>query len=199
MLPPPKCPLFIVFEGIDGAGKTSIAKELAKSIHGLYIQSPPKPFDQIKQRVLENAVPIARFLYFLSSNIQLSELAKSALRKNHVVSDRYIWSTIAYHSALENISPNELKAIVMPFMKFLIMPDYVVFLTVKRKIQLQRLRNRVENGLQKRLLVSNDFQTRLKEAYRYSKELFDVNWIEIDTSYKSIHELVSIIRHTIKV
>jgi dTMP kinase len=191
--------LFLVFEGIDGAGKTTTAIALATAVNGMYIKSPPEPFTNIKQRILESAAPLARFTYFLSSNIQLSELAKVYLQRNHVISDRYVWSTIAYHAAMENIQPSELYNLAKPLIHNLLMPHYVIYLTVKRETQLQRLKIKADNALQKRLLMSENFQARLKQAYECVRSLFCVDWIEIDTSDKSPLEIVQIIRNTIPI
>jgi len=189
--------LFLVIEGVDGAGKTTIAKRISTVIGGKYIKSPPEPFAMIKQRVLETATPVARFTYFISSNVQISALAKRLLNETHVVSDRYIWSTLAYHAAIENISPIELKKMVMPLVRVIKMPDYVIFLTVSREAQLQRLKGRLDDELQRSLLMSDQFQRRLRQAYRSVKSFFDVKWIEIDTSRKSISGVIRTVEQII--
>lgn len=38
---------FIVIEGIDGTGKTSVARELAIMIDGKYLSTPVPPFDAL--------------------------------------------------------------------------------------------------------------------------------------------------------
>lgn len=194
----PKRHIFLVLEGIDGTGKTTIARQLSNAISGQYIKSPPEPFAVIKQHVLETATPTARFTYFLCSNIQLSSLAESLLDRTHVVTDRYIWSTIAYHAAIENIPPMRLKHLVTPFQKFLMMPDFVIYLMVSREVQLLRLKDRVDDELQRDLLMSDQFQQRLRKAYRGVRDFFKVTWVEIDTSHMSVSATVHAIEEIIK-
>jgi len=194
----PKRHIFLVLEGVDGTGKTTIARRISNAIGGQYVKSPPQPFAGIKQHVLETATPTARFTYFLCSNIQLSSLAESLLDRSHVVSDRYIWSTLAYHAAIENITPSRLKHLVAPFQRFLIMPDLVVFLTVGREVQLLRLKDRVDDKLQRDLLMSDRFQQRLRKAYRSVRDFFKVTWMEIDTSHTSVSATVHAIEEVIK-
>ena len=47
--------------------------------------------------------------------------------------------------------------------------------------------------------MSNNFQARLKQTYQQTRELFNVNWIQIDISDKSIQEVIPMIRHVIKI
>jgi len=191
--------IFIIIEGIDGTGKTTIAKQLAEEINGQYIKSPPPPFDKIKQHVLETATPMARFTYFLCSNIQLSVLAKTLLSKSHVVADRYVWSTVAYHAAIERLSVRTPIKLIASFRKFLLMPDLVIFLTVQRQVQLTRIKKRSDNSLQRGLLLSNEFQLRLMKAYRDVEELFEVPLLRIDTTNKSISAIIDIIKGALRI
>ena len=189
---------FLVLEGVDLSGKTTIAALLAQELGAKLMKSPPFPFETIKQSVLECAAPLARFCYFIASNTQISKMASDVLANQPVVCDRYIWSTIAYHSAIENIPPQGLVNIVEPLIGSLRMPNLVVFLRVSRQAQLVRAKNKVDDQLQRNLLVSERFQQELNEAYEKTKELIQAPCIEVDTSESSISESVQEIIAEIK-
>ena len=176
---------FVAFEGIDGGGKSTVAELVAKQVHGIYLKSPPPPFSSLKQEILETVDPVARLVYFAASNIEITRLVNRALLKKHVIVDRYLWSTFAYHAAIEGIALSSLRPIWTAIGSYLRLPDVVVFLTVKRRTQLRRLSNRSDDALQVRLLRSNRFQRNLRRAYGRTKAIWPVPRIEIDTSTKS--------------
>ena len=181
---------FLVLEGIDLSGKTTQAKLISRLLTCKMLASPSVPFSKIKRNVLENVTPLARFCFFLTSNIQVSEIASTFLRSEHVICDRYIWSTIACNSAIENVPPAEMIDLVQPLIKSLLMPHIVVYLKVSRKFQLRRAKKCArylrDDSRQRKLLASNIFQQRLMEAYEKTKNLIKVPWVEIDTSNMSV-------------
>jgi dTMP kinase len=179
---------FIVLEGADLSGKTTIANLLAQSLDAKLLKSPPSPFEGIKQSVLEDSAPLARFYYFLASNLQISKMANEIIADKQVICDRYLWSTIAYHSAIENISPQDLVKFVEPLLQFMLMPNVVVYLTVNRQSQLSRAKDKTDDRFQLDLLLSDKFQRKLNAAYEKTKNLIKVAWLEVDTSNLSISE-----------
>ena len=177
--------LFVVFEGADGSGKSTVAELVANRVHGKYLKSPPPPFSELKQKMLETATPVARFVYFIAANIEVTRIVNETLRNKNAIVDRYLWSTFAYHAAIENVNPESMRPIWSALSSELRLPDVVVFLTVERRSQLERLSDRSDDALQVRLLKSNQFQRRIAQAYRLTKSMWPVPWIEIDTSDKS--------------
>jgi deoxyguanosine kinase len=177
--------LFVVFEGVDGSGKSTVAELVAKQVHGMYLKSPPLPFSKLKQNMLETAAPAARLVYFIASNIEVTQIVNRTLPNKHVIVDRYLWSTFAYHSAIEGIPLSSMRPIWTVLASNLRLPDYVVFLTTKRRAQLRRISDRSDDALQVRLLKSSRFQRNLRRAYGLTKRIWPVPWIEIDTSEKS--------------
>jgi dTMP kinase len=181
---------FIVLEGVDFSGKTTVANLLSQLLGARVLKSPPPPFESIKQSVLEDAEPLARFCYFLASNVQISKMASAIIATESVVCDRYVWSTIAYYSAIENVSPQRIVDLANPILKSLLLPNMVVFLRVDRQSQLLRARNKVDNRLQHDLLLSDKFQQKLGQAYEKTRNLIKVQWLEVDTSNLSVSESV---------
>ena len=100
---------FVVFEGIDGTGKTTLIefllKELRKKGISLLLTREPGGTEvgqQIRKILLEKTStppsPLTEILlYYADRNQNISENIKPALEKGHwVISDRYWASTVAY-------------------------------------------------------------------------------------------------------
>ncbi len=109
---------FIVFEGIDGSGKTTQAKKLYEYLKGKGLKTvltkEPGGTDigkEIRKILLNkdyNIPPIAELLlYEADRNIHISAFVKPKLHNGYVViSDRYIYSTLAYQSFGRSIDRN---------------------------------------------------------------------------------------------
>lgn len=110
-------------EGIMGSGKTTLAHMLANELGGVYYNTPEsfKVMRVIADRELSLQ---ARYQFYLSLNMQVSQEVKGLLRDNIVVCDKYVWSTYCYHKAFGLDIPNfpELD-IIFPDSCFLICCD----------------------------------------------------------------------------
>ena len=91
---------FVVLEGVDGAGKTTITQLLASHLNAIQVATPQVPFLDIRAAVEELNDPTLRFHFYLTSVIAISPLIKRSLITTSVVCDRYVYSTIAYHRAM---------------------------------------------------------------------------------------------------
>ncbi len=108
---------FIVFEGVDGSGKTTIAKALAERIGAHYYYNPPavlRPF----RTYADASSPKIRFRYCSLGNRIASLHIRWLLRTRPVVCDWYVFSTIAYHSVLLGVK--------LPMPGRTLMPDRIV-------------------------------------------------------------------------
>ena len=109
---------FIVFEGIDGSGKTTQAKKLYEYLKNKGLKTvltkEPGGTDigkEIRKILLSkdyNIPPIAELLlYEADRNIHTSTFVKPKLHNGYfVISDRYIYSTLAYQSFGRGIDRN---------------------------------------------------------------------------------------------
>ena len=177
-----------MFEGIDSSGKTTILNNLCGEPHIKTLSSPPSPYDQLKQQVLENACPMSRLVFFLASNIQISENVEKLLPYFNVISDRYVFSTIVYHMALERIPYSSIEKIVSESLPYMRMPEKVILFTVDREEQLKRYKNKKDDLLQKQLAKDDEFQKRLIDNYKSVLKSFESNWIEINTTNLTFEE-----------
>lgn len=93
--------MFIVFEGIDGAGKTTQAKLLSKYLkddegHDVVLTSEPYKLDKTRRHHYLD--------YFADRKKHIDEVIKPALKAGKIViSDRYHLSTLAYQSPLNKM------------------------------------------------------------------------------------------------
>jgi dTMP kinase len=133
----------IVFEGIDGVGKTTIALKLKRVLKDRGIPvvfyedyelkhpnfSPLKP--------LVKKIPITgSHLFYLASSIYKSQEIKKLLKKYWVICDRYFYSTNANHKARGSTLKTET-------LSDLLKPDYVFLLTVNEKIRQKRVQQKL--------------------------------------------------------
>lgn len=189
---------FIILEGSDGTGKTTICNKI-KNTNIKILKCPSSPYSSIKKMVLEKNVPYSRLFYFLASNYAISNLVSQVLTTQHVVCDRYFYSTFAYHAALEKKDISDLIEIINYVEKTIIIPDFIFYLKVDRDIQVKRCKERKDDKLQQGLLLDEEFQKRLEKNYMYFKKKYKTKWIEIDTSEKTIEEINKIILEKSKI
>lgn len=163
---------FIVIEGIDGSGKTTIATELSKRLSCHIYKPPPKNISlsqtplsmTLREYVDQKAfdAPQIRFLFYLFGLAQASTEICSLLQTNHVVCDRYIASTLVYHQVLD---PN-LQTVNFDWLN-IVEPDFQFLLTltnyasISKRIHekdISNSDNRLENNILFLLNVQSQFR-----------------------------------------
>ncbi len=93
--------VFVSIDGVDGVGKTTVAKLLAADGSFQYHKSPTSPFAQLRKEVDAHANPIERYCFYrIATQFDSAQISK-LLETNSVVCDRYIASTAAYHIAMD--------------------------------------------------------------------------------------------------
>jgi dTMP kinase len=156
---------FICIEGLDGCGKTTqaklLAKKLGKSRNTLYTAEPSrgKIGTYIRNRCLygeKRLSTVVEALLFAADRIEhVENEVLPALREGRlVISDRYIYSSLAYQGAaglslewIEKVNKHALK------------PDLAVFIDVDPKTVMRRLKS-------KRSVMENmETQQRVRAVY----------------------------------
>src|SRR5215470_18733012 len=142
--------LFIVFEGVDGAGKTTQVHLLAERLQGagyevVCLKEPTEgpwgqKLRQLAQHGRQEIPPAMELEWFLQDRREDVEhnIQPALARGQIVVLDRYYFSTIAYQGALQ-LNPEEIRVRNEAFAP---PPDLLFILDIPPARGLQRVRQR---------------------------------------------------------
>lgn len=139
--------LFIVLEGLDGAGKTTIAKLLCNNLEkrGYKTLYTYEPTDSEVVRVVKSNYTQVRDSYIDALTFALDRLLhikteiKPALEQGFiVVSDRYYYSSVAYQGA-GGADPQW----VLEVNKYVLKPDLAFYIDVDPETALKRKKGQV--------------------------------------------------------
>ena len=137
---------FICIEGLDGCGKTTqaklLARKLGKSHSAIYTAEPSlgEIGTFIRERCLygeKRLSPVAEALLFAADRVEHveNEVLPALNEGRLVISDRYIYSSLAYQGAA-GLSLEWIKKVNEHALK----PDLAVFIDVDPKTAMQRLK-----------------------------------------------------------
>ncbi len=173
--------ILIVFEGIDGGGKTTQAKSLLswlqkKGIEAVYFREPSdsKWGAEIREKAAQEAslTPLQELQLFQKDRKEnIENNIKPALRKKQVVIlDRYYFSTMAYQGA-KGIDVQRIKTLNE---KMAVEPDLVLILDVEAKQGLKRIEGRKQKHL---LFEKEDYLIQVRRIFQSirGENIFHVN------------------------
>jgi len=138
---------FVVFEGIDGSGKTTISKKLYKEFQkrGIECVLTREPFDEnirkcIDSFLMRGADPLSVAFLFMADRIEHSRIIQEWLDTGKVVvSDRYEDSTYAYQGAeLEGRIEKPVEFLKRAIHPHIIHPDRVYIIDIDPETGLKR-------------------------------------------------------------
>lgn len=189
---------FIVFEGSDGSGKTTILKNVKKylddnNIDYVLTREPggTKISEKIRDLVLSNENKemgdrTEALLYAASRAQHVKEIIKPNLEKGRlVISDRFVMSSLAYQGYGRQLGADQVK-MINDFAIDSTKPDYTIFFNVDPITVLERKRANVEADR-----LENEEESYHQRVYNGYQDLLDdesLNLIVIDAS-KSIEEV----------
>jgi len=165
--------MLICIEGIDASGKTTQAKLLVKNLNergyeAVYTSEPTKGFfgQILRQKILygnERVPAVVEALLFALDRLEhVEKEIKPALEKEKiVVSDRYLYSSIAYQGAA-GLDPAWIEEIN----KWAIKPDLAIYLDVPAEVVIKRLKRKrsVMETLENQRRVRNVYLRLVKEG-----------------------------------
>lgn len=165
--------ILIVFEGIDGAGKTTQAAALMERLKGrglkaVYFREPSEgKWGRLikKKAAQDNSVTPEEELDLFQKdrreNVRLN--LKPALKdKKIILLDRYYFSTMAYQGA-KGINPEFIRSLNL---RFAVEPDLVFIFDIEAGKGLNRIRNRKNLDL---LFEREDYLIRVREIFNNIK------------------------------
>ena len=146
----------IVFEGIEGYGKTTQLKNVKnyfkkKKIHFVCIREPggTKNSEKIRKLILDKKSNFDQFtdllLYLASRNENVQKTIKKYYKKKIILIDRFSNSTFAYQHYGMGIDYKIINIINKYILKK-IKPDFIFLSTVKLKEMKKRLKFRKKNN-----------------------------------------------------
>jgi dTMP kinase len=157
--------VFICIEGLDGSGKTTQAKLLAKKLektHDVFCTSEPSKgligtFIRTRYLYSENRLsPFIEALLFAADRIEHveNEIIPALKKGKIVISDRYVYSSLAYQGAGE-VGLDWIQTIN----KSILYPDIAIFLDVEPEKVFCRLNPK------KSVMENLETQKKVREVY----------------------------------
>ena len=192
--------MFIVLEGIDGSGKTTIARRLAEHLsreHRVFLTEEPTRSwlgAAVRRAIEEEKNPYTQALLFFADRAEHVEVIKRHMQNGEIViSDRYVYSTYAYQGAqIESFMPIEkalewLEGVYAPMR---LDPDLVILLTIEPRRGLGFVSNRnFREKFEQEEFLSHVQEIYLKLADKYSFKIVDSNR-NIDEVFEEIRKIV---------
>ena len=133
---------FILIEGLDGTGKSSIIQGLKDRLRFVSVHSPGSSYDKNKEYV-QKCDEFTQFFYYMGANFDISQKIKSIMDTgNSVICDKYFPTTISALSFYSGISIQSLKKMTDEFIRQLVFPSVVLYIYVSPEIRCQRIINR---------------------------------------------------------
>ena len=138
--------MFIVFEGIDGVGKTSLAQKLSHQLNYKFIETPlselmfnnPQIYAKVVDYIHSYLPGFLRAWFYSFSNLYLSEkyCQEHSTNQRNLITNRYVVSNFAYNS------DNYMGNFFANLFQFLAKPDLIIYLTADLETIKQRISNR---------------------------------------------------------
>ena len=184
--------MFIVFEGIDGSGKSSVIARLKESLEasGRKVMVTAEPTDSAVGKLVaetDGLNPETEALLFTADRAIHTERVKKWMAEGYdVISDRYFASTLAYQSAA-GMDIGWLKAINS---KAIITPDITILMDIDPEVSLKRVSQRGEMSRFEKL----DYLRKVREAYLGIAKEFGFTTVNADRDRDTVaNEVIKIV------
>jgi dTMP kinase len=185
--------LFITFEGTEGAGKSTLIRQLAKSLqvcgHSTTVTREPggsKTAEAIREIILKNAMPpwTELFLYEAARADHMSKVILPALERGGVVlCDRFTDSTLAYQGYARGLPWKQVQALN----KIATMgrtPDLTVLLDIDPAFGLRRAREQTRFEAE-----GVEFQSKVRKGFLKSRAENPRRWLTLNAASGTPEEL----------
>jgi dTMP kinase len=177
-------PFYIALEGSEGCGKSTHAQRLGEAIGAVVTrETGGTPIGQRLRAILHDTTVLdlddrAETLIVAADRAQhMAEVVRPALAAGrHVVSDRSVYSTLAYQGYGRGLPLDELRRINEWAMGE-IWPDLVVLLTIPPKVTAERMRRRRLDRFEQ---AGDDFHARVEHGFAAMAAAEPERWVVVD-------------------
>lgn len=186
-----RAPVFIVFEGLDGAGKTTLAHRTAAAL-GVEVMTTPSPsVRRYRDELVAGFAGSqeAAQLFYLATVFAASREVRARLDAGQsVVLDRYFLSTQAYAAFRGSaLGLDELSALLVP-------ADLTVFVHASLAIRVGRIARRGASAAdQETMTAAADQRLRAEHVARFALPVVG-RVVHLDNSVEAVEVLVAKIR-----
>ena len=193
---------FILFEGVEGSGKSTQARALTRRLSslGLPVLLVKEPggtsIGRVVKRLSKHRLdielnPLTELLLFAVSRAQLvEEVIRPALDRNHIViCDRYAESTLAYQGYGRGLDLKTIE-VVNNIATGGLRPDLIVLLDLEVEKGLHRKRSAAKSDRFEREEIS--FHRRVRQGYLEMANANPAHWLVVDAtqSRTKVRELI---------
>ena len=188
---------FIVIEGNNGVGKSTVAAHLETRLGAALFHYPPA-FIRFRDEVEmdEQVPPWPNLVYHLGGTLHLSEIVTQELGSRHVVCDRYLPGPLSLLRARHGFAEEDMIALCAPFEPGIRKPDVTVLLTASHAKACERIRGRARGGalraVERWVLASSAFfQDREASLRHHASRMGPL--IEVSTTALSAEEASAVV------
>ncbi|GLY33463.1 deoxynucleoside kinase [Kineosporia sp. NBRC 101731] len=144
---------FLAVEGISGSGKSTITNLLTGRLDASYLHMLPKPLSTMSGYVNDHGGTLTQWAFYLAGALDAGDTVRHTLASAPMVTDRWVNSVIANHTAVNSLDLNTVREMFAPFLRYLPVPDLTIYLETSEEELLRRFHSRPDRTPQDRLLV----------------------------------------------
>ncbi len=187
---------FITFEGIDGCGKTSVARAIhdmlkVEANDVVLTQEPTRSWlgDAVKRSISEDHPALTEAFLFMADRASHTEEISTSLEDGKIVlCDRYADSTICYQAAslvLEGFDGDPFKWLKDISDMYVLKPDLTILLDLEPEMALERIRSREKIAK----FEESDFLMKVRENFLRLAEIEDrIKIVDASLPLKAVAE-----------
>lgn len=187
--------VFVTFEGTEGAGKSTLIREIQTKLGGQAVTLTREPggscvAERIRATLLEEAMDpwTELFLYEAARAEHLAKTVRPALSRGEIVlCDRFTDSTLAYQAHARGLPWKEVQALNRAATRGL-KPDLTVLLDIDPAVGLARASDR--NRFEEEGLV---FQKKVRQGFLKSRKESPRRWYVLKVGAKNPGELAELV------